>query len=153
MLAGAALSVQAEGIGVAVIKADGTVHAVEFSALDRIAIESDAVTLHYQSGQAVKHTLADIDRINIGVNTAEGSIDQVLGQNEIAVWPTTVESTVNIKGAPEASAVAVYSAAGALLKSAIIKGSQTATLDLSSLQSGTYVLTIAGKHSVKIIKK
>lgn len=139
------------GIGVAVVKADGTVHAVELDHIDRIDIADDNVTVHHRSGQSASHDIADIERIDIGVAVA--GIDRVMEDDgDIAVWPTTVDNTLNIRGAAQATPIAVYNIGGACVATATAGTDATVTLDLSAIAPGAYIVTI-GNHSVKIIKK
>lgn len=145
-------ALRAEGIGVAIVKADGSVHQVELQHVERIDIGPEAVTLHRASGQSVAHDIAQVERIDIGVDVTDG-ISQIAAAGDIAVWPTLVETSLNVAGAPAQAPISVYSVAGSAVAIANANSGGTATLDLSQLPAGAYVVAIAERHSVKIVKK
>lgn len=140
-----------ENIGVALIRTDGTQHKIEFASLKHIEIGTTTVTLHHATDAPVTHDMADIHRIDIGVDVSQSAIDKLTQEGSIAVWPTVTESAINISGAPQGAAVSVYSLDGRLItKTAAAEG--TFAVDLSGADAGTYVVTVNNK-SVKIIKK
>lgn len=152
-VAAAPVAMKADGVGVAIVKSDGSVHNVELLHIDRIAIGPDAVTLHHRVGESVSHDIADIERIDIGVNVVTAGIDEITAAGDIAVWPTLVETALNVKGAPAEARISVYTLAGVLAATAAADAAGAATLDLSALAPGAYIVAIDGNHSVKIVKK
>lgn len=71
--------------------------------------------------------------------------------DEIAVFPTMVNSTLNILGCKSGAAVQVVSLAGQTVISATVDGSDAA-IDVSNLAPGCYLLKV-GKQAVKFIKR
>lgn len=140
----------ASDLGVAIVKADGTVTEHSFEAIDRIEIGTADITVHHAQGEPAVHAMADIDRIHIGA--ALSSINEALAHGNMAVWPTLVTGTVNIAGAAPETPVAVYDAAGQCFLATKTDGSGAASIDMSKAAPGTYILS-AAKASVKLIKK
>ncbi len=149
IVAATMLSALAEEPGVVVMYADGTTFSHPISALTRMEIGSDAVTLMHSEGSAV-HNMADIDRIKIGelmsglVRLPEGA--------EAAVWPTVVASSFNVLPAADTE-VKVYDLNGKLVAGPLkaAKG-ETLAVDASNLAGGYYVVAFGGK-TVKIVKQ
>lgn len=146
------MTLHAEGIGIAVVKADGTIHEVEFDRIDRVDITPEAITIHQQSGESVSHDVAQVERINIGVKTGLSGIENVIEPGDIAVWPTKVETGLNVQGLTKPTTIAVYSLSGVLIKSIDTPADSNVTIDLSALSAGHYIVKIGEKHSVRIIK-
>ncbi len=142
------VSLRADGIGIAVIKADGSTHSVEISDIRKIDIASDALTIHHMAGNKTGHSYADVERIDIGVKLS--GIDGIVADGSIAVWPTLVKESINVSGAPAGTPVAVYDLDGAVVASAKVTDA-TLSLDLSTLSAGAYIVVV-GKQSVKILK-
>lgn len=141
-------TLRADGIGVAVIKADGSTHNVEIADIQRIDIASDALTIHQNSGTSTGHAYADIERLDIGV--ALSGISGITADGSVAVWPTLVTESVNVSGAPAGTRVVVYNVAGSAVASAVAPDG-TLSVDMSALSAGAYIVSV-GKHSVKIVK-
>lgn len=139
------------GIGVAVVKAYGTIHEHEFESIERIDITPDAITIHHQSADPTSHHPSEIDRIYIGVEIATVGVNSVMDKGDIAVWPTQVESILNVKGLSESTFIRIYSLSGQTVKS-VVSSESDLTIDLSNLPAGGYVVDLGGKKSVKIIK-
>lgn len=133
---------------VSVISRDGTVHEVVMSEIDRIDIGASSLTVHKTAGDACEHDYASIDRLLIG---CKSSVTSVIAPGEIAVWPTAVETELNVSGAAPGTLVAVYSVGGTRVCSSVaLRGD--AVLDLSGLPAGVYVVAV-GDRAVKITKK
>lgn len=139
----------AGNIGVAVIKADGSTHHVELADIHRIDVGAAGVTVHTLSGQSTDHAYGDIERIDIGV-ASSGIADIISDGATTAVWPTIVDTSVNIAGAPVGTPVKVFSSNGAAVASATT-GEGTLSIDLQHVAAGTYIVTV-GQKSVKIVK-
>lgn len=136
--------------GVAIIKADGTQHTVEFAALHRIDIGETAVTVHHTTAEPTTHNMADIERIDIGTDVS--GIADITARGEIAVWPTVATDVVNVAGAKADAAVKLFDLNGRCVASAQTDNSGAASLNVAALTPGAYVLGVAN-HTVKIIKK
>lgn len=149
LLAFAASAALAQSLGVAIIKADGSTHTVEFESLNRIDISAGTVTVHHATAEPVTHNMADIDRIDIGTDVA--GIADITADGSIAVWPTVVTSTINVAGAGNDTSVTVISLAGQQVATAKTVDGK-AVIDLSAATPGVYIINV-GKHTVKIIKK
>lgn len=150
MLPAVSLTAQEQGTAVVVIGKDGSRHEVMISDVDRIEFGELSFTLHRIAPEPCSaHAYADIDRILIGADRA--SVSDLTAGGNIAVWPTAVESTLNVAGTEPGTHIAVYDLGGALAASARTTA-DTASLDLSALTPGVYVVAV-GKHTVKIIKK
>lgn len=141
-------TMQAEGVGVAVIKTDGSTHHVELAAIERIDIASGALTIRHVSGSSSEHAYADIERMDIGV--ALSGIAGIVADGSVAVWPTSVRESVNVSGAPAGTRVTVYNIAGSAVASAVC-GEGVLSVDLSALSAGAYIVSV-GRQSVKIVK-
>jgi hypothetical protein len=63
-------------------------------------------------------------------------------QNTIALYPNPAENRLNITGQVEMKSVSVYNVLGQLMGQQNTAGKEKTSLDISSLQSGTYFVTI-----------
>lgn len=137
------------GDAVVVIAKDGSTFEVQISQVDRIGFGSTQLTVSTTGGETDAIDYKDVDRVLIGAKR-QGIADLTAGGN-IAVWPTVVESAVNIAGAPAGTPVRVFTSGGALVGSAVC-GETGTSLDISAAPSGVCIVAV-GDKSVKIIKK
>ncbi len=133
--------------GVMVVAKDGSTTSLTLPEVKRIDIGAEAVTLHSAQGSTTV-PLSELDHIKIG--TEVSSVQTLLKEGEIAVWPTRVTDYVNVTGLAPESTVTIYSVSGALAASATASDG-TARLDLSGAAAGIYIVN-TGDRSVKIIK-
>lgn len=141
-----------ESVGVAIVKVDGTTHHVVFEEIDRIEIGNESVTVHHATAAPATHAMADIQRIDIGVSGLSSGISNAVAEGSIAVWPTVVESSINIAGAPAETAINVFSINGRNVASTKTDADGSASVNLSGLPAGHYIIAV-GAHTVKIVKK
>lgn len=141
-----------ESVGVAIVKTDGTTHHVVFEDIDRIEIGSGSVTVHHATSATTTHDMADIERIDIGVSGLSSGIADAVAEGSIAVWPTVVESSINIAGAVADTTVNVFSINGRNVASAKTDADGSASVNLAGLPAGHYIVAV-GAHTVKIVKK
>ena len=142
-------SAHAEGDSVTILAKDGTSFTAKIADVKRIDLGTDEVVLSTESGESATYSYADVDRIMIGATPA--GISDITAQGNVAVWPTTVSSTLNIAGAEPGTTVNVYGINGALIATAKATDG-TLSIDLSGAPAGVCIVSI-GNHSVKIIKK
>jgi len=76
---------------------------------------------------------------------------QPKGINTLIAYPSLVKTTFGVRD-DRATIATVYSSNGQALKSATLTNGQ-ATIDISSLPAGIYVVRTNANHSTKIIKK
>lgn len=143
-------SAMGDTVGVIIVKTDGSMHEHEFEAINRLEIGEKTVTIHHATAEPTEHNMSEIDRIKIAAQLS--GIQSAVAEGSLAVWPTAVETDVNIAGAEAGTAVNIYSMSGSNVQQGTIDADGTLSLNLSQLQKGTYVLTI-GSTSVKILKK
>lgn len=136
--------------GVILIDSDGNQRQMTLAEVKRVDIGTSGLTLHHVDGSSSAHEYANIDRLLIGAETT--SVKNLMSDGEIAVWPTRTSSSVNVTGAKPATAVSVHSLNGALVCTAQADSEGSATVDLSSSNTGVYIITV-GSHSVKIVKE
>lgn len=105
MALGAIAPAQATDQAVVVVSTDGSQRQVLISDLARIDIGSDGLTLVTTGGESITTAYADIDRVLIGAEYT--AVADLLGDNEVAMWPTITSDVVNIAGLPEGTAVSV----------------------------------------------
>ncbi|MBD5219228.1 MAG: hypothetical protein HDS72_03155 [Bacteroidales bacterium] len=149
-LASGVLAAQAaEGVGVIVVKADGTSYEIELAQVDRINFGSSDVEVVGTSGQSQEFAYADVDRIMLG--SPLSGISFITSEGNIAVWPKTVSSTLNIAGAQPGTEVRVYTIGGQLAASGRCSDG-TLTLDLGNAPAGVCIVAV-GNFTVKIIKQ
>lgn len=92
--------------------------------------------------------------IDYTVKVVEGTLgtDEASAQDELKVYPNPVVNTATISYSGKVNAIHVYDISGKLVKST----GSTKEVNLSSLQSGIYLMQIdtdAGKKTVKVVKK
>lgn len=150
MAASSVFCLTAAADSVIVITGSGDTYTVKLSDVDKIMLNADGLVLNATNGDSKAYRYSDVDRITITDATLTG-IKNIVKPGDIAVWPTIVTSSVNISGAPEGTAVKLFDANGRLLSNTTAADG-TLSLDLSSAQSGMYIVCI-GKHTVKVIKK
>lgn len=148
-------SLRADELGIAVIKTDGSIQHVKISNIERIDISPMTLTVRTLSSGNSEYSYSEINRIDIGA-TGSGSNDTVsvekyISDGSIAVWPTLTKESVNVAGAPVGTRIMVHNSGGRVVASTIVAGN-ISSINLSSLPSGLYIVSI-GKHSVKIIKR
>ena len=143
------LIMHGEVVGVIVVKADGSNYEIELSEVDRISFGTDEVAVVSTSGQTQEFAYADVDRIMLG--SALSGIREITSRGDIAVWPRSVQSVLNVAGAEPGTEVRVYSLGGTLVASGRCPDG-TLSLDLTSAPAGACIVAI-GNHTVKIIKK
>lgn len=149
MMATTLLSASAEEPGVVIMYADGSSFSHPISAVTRMEIGSEAVTMVHSEGSAV-HNISDIDRIKIG-ELMSGLVKLPEGA-EAAVWPTIVASSFNVLPA-SGTEVMVYDLNGQLVAGPLkAEKGVTLSVDASHLASGYYVVAFGGK-TVKIVKQ
>lgn len=136
--------------GVILIDSDGNQRQMTLAEVKRVDIGTSGLTLHHVDGSSSAHEYANIDRLLIGAETT--SVKKLMAEGDIAVWPTRTSALVNVTGANPATTVTVHSLSGALVSSAQTDADGSATVDLSSSNTGVYIITI-GSHSVKIVKE
>ena len=71
----------------------------------------------------------------------------------LRAYPIPTEGVLNIKSPIEITSVEFYSVSGALVKRVKGNGSNDATVDVSDLAAGTYIVSINGSMSLTIVKK
>lgn len=138
------------GQAVVVIAKDGTQHQVALADVDRMDIGTDRLTLSDRNGGSKEVAYADLDRVLIGADAS--SISEIVKPGEIAVWPTRVETAVNISGLGKGAVAKVYDLGGALRgQGRASSEGDVLTIDLSGAEAGVYIVNVEN-HSVKIIK-
>lgn len=136
---------------VVIVTKDGQQLETVISSLNRINIGSDAIEVVTDRG-ATSHAIADIDRINIQ-DASMSAVADILGEGEIAVWPTVVETAVNVTGLPDGAKVTVYDLSGKTVAAATAADGVTTAIDLSGAASGIYLVNTGNGAAVKIVKK
>lgn len=145
----AVFAASAEEPGVVILYTNGTSHTHPISAVTRMEIGTEEVTMVHSAGEE-KHRIADIDRINIGAMVS--AIQELPADAEAALWPTVVAESFNVLPATDTE-VAVHDLNGRLVAGPLkaAKG-ETLSVDASSLAKGYYVVSFSGK-TVKIVKQ
>lgn len=146
-----ALAASAAEKAVVIIKKDGQQHETVISSLNRINIGSDEIGIVAADGTETRHAIADVDRIHFRESSLS-AITDILGEGEIAVCPTVVETSVNVTGLPDGAKVAVYDLSGKQVATAVATD-KTVTIDLSDAIPGIYLVNAGKGNSVKIVKK
>lgn len=136
--------------GVVVISKDGTQKEVPLAHVHRIDIGDSGITLHHKAGNPSEVAYENLDRLLIGAELS--GIKEIVADGSMAVWPTRVTSDINVTGATNGAPIKVYSTSGALVASSTVGADSSATIDMSGVASGVYIITV-GTHSVKFIKE
>lgn len=134
---------------VVVLTKDGGSHETLISDISRIALGADKLSVVTPDGSS-DYSYSDIDRIDVGVNSA--AIEAITADGAIAIWPSPVTDILNVNGAEPATAVKAYAVNGSLVASGITAADGSLTLDLSAAPSGVCVVTV-GARAVKVVKK
>ncbi|MDO4320238.1 MAG: hypothetical protein Q4C34_06635 [Bacteroidales bacterium] len=133
---------------VVVVAADGTETVVTLADVQRIDIGAEGLTLHHAAGES-SVAFADLDRVLIGAERA--AVKDIMTGGDIAFWPTTTSTTVNVTGLAPGAHVTAHSLAGALVAAADADTDGNAVIDLTGAAGGVYIVSAADR-SVKIIK-
>lgn len=91
-------------------------------------------------------------------NCATLAVEDVQKQNGIQVYPNPTSGFVTIQNSKNSNLknVEIYNAAGQLIQTFNVKNAKNASLDMSQLLNGTYILKVNSEtesNSVKVIKK
>ncbi len=135
---------------VVVISKDGTQKELILPEVDRMEINTGGIVLLGKNGSRTETSYDDLDRVLIGADRS--AIASITSPGEIAVWPTRTASDVNVSGANPETAITIHDMGGALRIRTVASADGTASIDLSQLQAGIYILHV-DNHSVKLIKE
>ena len=90
------------------------------------------------------------------INSAAGVEDVVAETETVSVYPNPATDVATVKAGAAITSVEVYSMSGSLVLSTPCNGDETVDLDVTSLNSGIYILranTNAGSVTTRLIKK
>lgn len=112
---------------------------------DLLEVQTSELSIGYINKNAVKHiTYSDV--------AEELGIDAVLSKGSVNVDPRVTHATVTITGLQDAASISLYNTGGANCNPAIKRLDTSATVDMSALPRGVYILKV-NKESFKIVKK
>mgnify|MGYP002623529466 FL=1 len=112
---------------------------------DLLEVQTTEINMGYINKNAVKHiTYSDV--------AESQGISEHRAQGGVAVDPRVTHATVAITGLGDGAAIGLYDTAGANCNAAIARRGDAATVDMSSLPAGIYILKV-NKESFKIVKK
>ena len=147
-LCGVALSATADDGKVDVLYVDGTSHVITLSQVAKLQVADDNAVFYGKDGKITEtHKISDIEKITL--TAATSSISQTKGENGIVV--RSDGNTVSVEGLADGKSLEIFSAGGELLKKAASVGDK-ASVDVSSLANGVYVVKADGK-SLKMVKR
>ena len=81
------------------------------------------------------------------------SVEFIKDCGSLRAFPIPTEGILNIKSPIEIASIEFYSVSGALVKRVKGNGNNDATIDVSDLAAGTYIVSINGSTSLTIVKK
>ncbi|MBO4379898.1 MAG: T9SS type A sorting domain-containing protein, partial [Muribaculaceae bacterium] len=81
------------------------------------------------------------------------SVEFIQDCGSLRAYPIPTEGVLNIKSPIEITSIEFYSVSGALVKRVKGNGNNDATIDVSDLAAGTYIVSINGSMSLTIVKK
>ena len=120
-------------------------------------------TAYYGSSETVRVNNVDVNNSMKAATSAASSptiptetvtsIESVKSAGELKAFPVPTESMLNIKSPIEITSIEFYSVSGALVKRVKGNGNNDATVDVSDLAAGTYIVSINGSMSLTIVKK
>ncbi|MBQ7041691.1 MAG: hypothetical protein IJN66_03160 [Muribaculaceae bacterium] len=112
------------------------------------------VAANYASGNSKISSTATggATPVNGGVTTAVEEIEVAGAVNNVVVYPVPATVSVTIKAAEAIEQVAIYSAAGAVVKSLQGDGECAMTIAVDDLEVGTYFVRVNNLAPVKIAK-
>lgn len=148
---GGTAALYADEPGIAVIDTQGNRIEIAYTQLDRISLTVDGVQLVEQQPAGTPQTVAyaDLDRIMIGAQV--NAVSKVTDDTALAVWPTVTDGLLYVKSIDDRT-VSITSMSGAQVVKTSVEAGSIATLDLSSLTAGVYLVK-CGDNTIKIIKK
>lgn len=150
LIAAAALTAHAAGpIGVALLGADGSRTDTALADIDRVEIGTEGITVH-TLGEQHKVAYEDLDRLLIGIET--NSVERILPDGGIAVWPTKVTDRLSVAGLADGDIVSVADLSGTVVATAKADAEGHASLFLADSPAGVYVVYVKS-FSTKIIKQ
>ncbi|MEN8157395.1 MAG: T9SS type A sorting domain-containing protein [Bacteroidota bacterium] len=97
-----------------------------------------------------------IDRIQIGsaVSLSDREVD--IDRSGLKIFPNPTNGSVSITNSSPITSVAFYTLPGSLVKTVQVGGKRSVDIDISSFQSGLYILKVSASerdYTTKIIKK
>jgi len=126
------------------LKSDGTETSYPLSNVQKIVFESNAMTVKVKSGTDA----TNIKRVRFSTKTG---IENPKLEETIFVFPNPVKNTLTVIGTEKGVTINLLTVSGMLLRSIIAEDSNV-DINVSSLQSGLYLLQI-GDKTVKFIKQ
>lgn len=111
---------------------------------DLLSVENDAVSMGSINKNAVKHITYSASPELQGIADAKTT--------ELSVSPRVTTASVTVTGLDQDADITLYNAAGTACNAVIDRQADIATVDMSALPKGMYILTI-NKESFKIVKK
>ena len=81
------------------------------------------------------------------------SVEFIQDCGSLRAFPIPTEGVLNIKSPIEIASIEFYSVSGSLVKRVKGNGNNDATIDVSDLAAGTYIVSINGSMSLTIVKK
>ena len=131
-----------------VLYLDGSAHEVQMSQVAKLKVSGDDVSLLAHDGSAVAtHKISDIDKIELtSIATSVASLNK-----KQAITIRYNGSNITAEGMTDGKTLDVYAADGAAVAKAVARGGK-ATLDVSALAAGVYVVKAEGQ-SLKMMKR
>lgn len=136
------------GSDVVVVTPAGDQYSVAMADVEAIQFESDGFTLK-ADGTDRYFRYDEVDRILVGAESS--GINAIATAGRLAIWPSPVETILNVAGVEEGTDVKVYSLSGTLIATGRSNGG-IVSLDMTEAPAGTCIVTV-GERSAKIIRK
>lgn len=134
---------------VTVLAKDGSSFEIAISGIERINFGAQTIELVEKNGTANSLAYNDINRILIGDN--KSGIDQIVGQGNIAIYPSVTTGPLTIAGLEVGTEVELFDIKGVSIAKTTAKDSSV-TLNIADAPKGMVIVKV-GKHSAKIFKK
>ena len=111
---------------------------------DLLEVQTTEVNMGFINKNAVKHITYSESAEWQGIVDAKAA--------NLSVSPRVTSATVTVSGLDTEADITLYNAAGKTCNAAIAREADMATVDMSALPKGIYILTI-NKESFKLVKK
>lgn len=146
-------SVFAEGPGVTFLLRDGKKVSFAFAEKPIVALSESDLAIRVGGIQRVSYAYADVQRVLIDDDVVSAVDDAVVGSKTQHTVFTLSDNTLSISGLTTNERIAIYTSDGKLVINGQTDAEGKASITLSSLQQGIYVVRTQSGISYKLFKK
>ena len=146
------MSAMAGEPGVTFLFTNGKKASFAFASKPEIVVGSDGITISSSNSNSPSYTFADVQRFYFEDNIETG-IHEVNADSAVSPVFCYKDGVINVSGLKTAEQVSVYSVGGSKVGEAKTDADGRASVDISGLANGVYVVGTSRGVSFKLLKK